>query len=202
MRKSESFFNHFSELEEVEIQDLGEEDVERHEDYGGDTLPFEKLGGRRFELLVYRLEVARKKHPEVTVTLVQESGDKGRDVIIYENRSLKKIIQCKNQREKMSLPKLMWEIGKISLYDYLDSSVFSDPPIEYEIWCTGGFFEPAANFIDTWPKGWTTNDVQEIINNLIGHYAALNGKMLKHMFWILFQIELNLRNCQILTLLF
>ena len=68
-------------------------------DHNADELPFSALGGRRFEILGYLLEIDDAQEIE-TVTLVQSSADKGRDILVHQNGTLVRIIQCKNPSQK------------------------------------------------------------------------------------------------------
>ena len=69
-------------------------------DHNADELPFSALGGRRFEILGYLLGVDDAQEIE-TVTLVQLSADKGRDILVHQNGRLVRIIQCKNLLKKV-----------------------------------------------------------------------------------------------------
>jgi hypothetical protein len=68
-------------------------------DHNTDELPFSVLGGRRFEILGYLLEIDDADEIE-TVTLVRASGDKSRDILVHQNGTLARIIQCKNLLRK------------------------------------------------------------------------------------------------------
>ena len=72
-------------------------------DHGTDELPFNSLGGRRFEVLGYLLEL-EEADEEVAVTLVQAAGDKGRDLLVHHKGALARIVQCKNLLKKVGRP--------------------------------------------------------------------------------------------------
>ena len=69
-------------------------------DHNTDELPFSSLGGRRFEILAYLLELDGADEV-YTVTLVQASGDKGRDLLVHKDGVLIRVIQCKNLLKKV-----------------------------------------------------------------------------------------------------
>lgn len=66
--------------------------VTRPKDHNPDLLPFQSLGGRRFEVLSYLYLLDDAPEDNSVVTLVKASGDKGRDVVVHSNGQLSKIV--------------------------------------------------------------------------------------------------------------
>jgi hypothetical protein len=64
-----------------------------------DQLPFDQIGGRRFEILSCLIK--QEKNQNAIVTLVKASGDKGRDVLVQQDRKLCTVVQCKNLRNRI-----------------------------------------------------------------------------------------------------
>lgn len=145
-------------------------------DTGGDALPFIHLEDRRFEILAYRLKRAELDKSGHRVTLMQGVGERGRDVIVYDSAGrVVQIIQCKHYQTRLTAPDLRKELLKLALHHHLDASVLSSAGISYELWCSGGFTEPAASLIDGWPSGWTASELAADANEVIGSYEAFRG---------------------------
>jgi len=146
----------------------------RPKDVGGDVLPFDHLSGFRFELLAYRLQAETTgSDPTCAVTLVKTSGDRARDVLVYERGRLVKIIQCKNQRARLSRPEAMREITKLALHFHSDESLLpaKGSLVGYELWSAGDFSEPAAKLIDEWPSSWDEQEVERTFVELKETYV-------------------------------
>ena len=105
-------------------------------DHGTDELPFNSLGGRRFEILGYLLEL-EDADEEILVTLVQAAGDKGRDLLIHQNSVLTRIVQCKNLLKKVGRPELLVELIKLLLFNEVEAFL-PQSPLLYEIWAPRG----------------------------------------------------------------
>jgi hypothetical protein len=146
-------------------------------DVDGDELPFSHLGGARFELLSYLLRCKEAAGSGVTATLVKFSGDRGRDLLIHKGGRLTEIIQCKNLGAPMTKPAVIRELLKIALHSRLDPSILPGDasPIRVSMWCTGGFTEPAAQFIDNWPTNWPDANLQGLFDEIIEKYKLLSG---------------------------
>jgi hypothetical protein len=147
-------------------------------DHNQDLLPFDSLGGRRFEILAYRLKSVLATEQGRTVTLVQSSADRGRDVLVYERSKLAEIVQCKNQLQKLTRPQVLHELVKLALHSSRDPDVLGNAKVRYEIWCTGDFTEPAALFLDTWPSSWNEQSVKPIFDEVVANYAELIRRIL------------------------
>jgi len=149
-------------------------------DTGGAELPFGHLGGRQLEILAYRLKSvsgARRGHK---TALMQGTGERGRDVLVYDEEGhLIEVVQCKNLDARLTEPDLCEEILKLALHAYLEPEVLGRGPITYEIWSAGGFTEPAGVLLDTWPRSWTAEKLNPAFEKLSKQYAAF-----KELRWI------------------
>lgn len=148
-------------------------------DAGGDSLPFDHLDGRRFEVLAYRLKVADAASNGRHVALMQGSGERGRDVIVYgaDGRVIE-VIQCKNLQDRLSEGIVLRELAKIALHAFLEPAILGEGPVQYELWSPAGFTEDAAAIIDTWPTLWGEERVKNCATTLFNKFAAFND-----LFW-------------------
>lgn len=149
------------------------QDGHKSQDYNADELPFHSLGGRRFEVLSYLLEVAGENESR-KVTLVKASGDKGRDLLWHQNGVLSRIIQCKNLKNRFSRPELISELVKLILFDRL-SPFLPSSGVTYEIWAPFGLTEQADALISEWPLGLTTEEVLTAFQKTTSVYKTLGA---------------------------
>ena len=145
-------------------------------DHNTDELPFSALGGRRFEILGYLLEIDDADEVE-TVTLVQSSADKGRDILVHKNGTLARIIQCKNLLKKVGKSDLLQELAKLLLNDETESFL-PDTSVLYELWAPRGFAESADTLIAEWPNKLDDADVLSAFQKVTSTY-----KTLEHFRW-------------------
>ncbi|MGA9352971.1 MAG: hypothetical protein WBV46_04725, partial [Terriglobales bacterium] len=137
-----------------------------------DILPFQALGGRRFEILTYLMLLDPPPPVGVTVSLVKASGDQGRDVITHANGKLKSVIQCKALESPLSRPALIRELMKLAVYDSKQSFIPRDG-IDYEIWAPGGLTGPAQKLIQEWPNSLTQEEAKAAFDSNKEDYKAL-----------------------------
>jgi hypothetical protein len=103
-------------------------------------------------------------------------GERGRDVVVYgSNGRVREVIQCKNLGKRFTAPELRKELLKLALHNFLDASILDESTVTYELWCPGDLTEPAAKFIDTWPREWTTESLAESAAEVIAAYEAFKG---------------------------
>ena len=140
-------------------------------DHNEDSLPFNGLGGRRFELLAYLVTLNEQERD--LVLLAQGTADKGRDVMVYRNGSLDKVIQCKNLRVAFTKPDLLKELVKLGLHHALQPFI-PETGIDYEVWAPGGLTGPAAELLNLWPKQWLAEEVQTAFDSLVAEYVLLS----------------------------
>jgi len=137
-----------------------------------DILPFQALGGRRFEILTYLMLLEPPPPVGVTVSLVKTSGDQGRDVVTHANGKLKSVIQCKALETPLSRPALVRELMKLAVYDSKQSFIPKDG-IDYEIWAPSGFTAPAHKLIQEWPNSLTEEEAKAAFQSNKEDYKAL-----------------------------
>jgi tetratricopeptide (TPR) repeat protein len=147
-------------------------------DHNADELPFSALGGRRFEILGYLLEIDDAQEIEtVTVTLVQSSADKGRDILVHQNGTLVRIIQCKNLLKKVGRSDLLQELIKLLLNNEVESFL-PGSSVLYELWAPRGFTESADTLVAEWPNKLDDADVLSAFQKVTSTY-----KTLEHFRW-------------------
>ena len=149
-------------------------------DTGGDSLPFSHLDAERFESLVYQLKSAEFVVKGHKVRRTQGGGDRGLDVVVYSSSGkMVQVVQCKNYKERFDAPALRKELVKLALNSYCDASLLDIDPvvrtISYELWCPGGLTDPAASFINTWPKDWTAAGLAKDAANVIKSNARFKN---------------------------
>ena len=137
-----------------------------------DILPFQALGGRRFEILTYLMLLNPSPPVGVTVSLVKASGDQGRDVITHANGALKSVIQCKALETSLSRPALVRELMKLAVYDSKQKFI-PDGGIDYEIWAPGGLTGPAQQLVQEWPNSLTEEEAKAAFDSNKEDYMAL-----------------------------
>lgn len=145
-------------------------------DTGGDSLPFSHLDAERFESLVHQLKIAEFVANGHKVRRTQGGGDRGLDVVVYSaSGKVVQVVQCKNYKERFDATALRKELLKLALNSYCDASILDMDPvvrtISYELWCPGGLTDPAASFINTWPKDWTAAGLSKDAANVIKSYS-------------------------------
>jgi hypothetical protein len=138
------------------------------------SLPFDLLDDRRFEILTYRLKCAELDSSGARVHLMQGVGERGRDVLVYNQQgSLVQVIQCKRLQKRMTAPTLRQELIKLALHAFLQRDILGNGPVAYELWCSGGLTEQAASILNRWPNLWTEANVCNDTEEVIGQYARL-----------------------------
>jgi tetratricopeptide (TPR) repeat protein len=140
-------------------------------DHNTDELPFSALSGRRFEILGYLLEIDDAGEID-TVTLVQSSADKGRDILVHQNGALARIIQCKNQLKKVGKSDLLHELVKLLLNNETESFL-PDTSVLYELWAPRGFAESADTLVAEWPNKLDDADVLSAFQKVTSTYTTL-----------------------------
>lgn len=145
-------------------------------DHNTDELPFSALGGRRFEILGYLLETDSADEID-TVTLVQSSADKGRDILVHQNGTLVRIIQCKNLLKKVGKSDLLHELVKLLLNDETESFL-PKTSVLYELWAPRGFTESVDTLMAEWPSKLDDADVLSAFQRVTSTY-----KTLEHFRW-------------------
>lgn len=140
-------------------------------DHNADELPFSALGGRRFEILGYLLEIDDAGEND-SVTLVQASADKGRDILVHQNGVLTRIVQCKNLLKRVGKSDLLQELVKLLLYNEAESFLPATTVL-YEILAPRGFAESADTLIAEWPNKLEDADVLAAFQKVTSTYKTL-----------------------------
>jgi hypothetical protein len=157
--------------EEAVLEDFSP-DTDAPIDHGGDCLPFSQLSGRRFEVLVYRVKLAEHSQDDVEITLMKGVGERGLDVVVHHRGILIEVVQCKNLGTRINRDALISELCKLALHHHLRPDILGENKVRYEIWCPGGFSEPAQELINRWPASWTESVIHSYIETAIAEYAA------------------------------
>lgn len=165
----------YESVSEEKIHSEAGEPVIHPKDDNTEILPFQSLGGRRFEILSYLLLHSDPRYEDAHITLVKTSGDEGRDLLVHRNGKLTTVIQCKNLEKPLDKLALMRELVKLALHEYR-APFIDENVLEYQIWATGGFTAPADNLIATWiSDGWVGDDLRRAFNSVAKGYKAFSG---------------------------
>lgn len=141
-------------------------------DQNQDSLPFDALDGRRFEIWTYLITQGELESTNAIVTLVKSSGDGGRDVLVHHDGALQRVIQCKNHRNKLSRAALIHEILKLALHDQIEHFL-PEKLVTYEIWAPGGLSDEAEVLVQSWPNSISGNDIETSFSRLTAEYKSL-----------------------------
>ena len=160
----------YSSVPDTEVADQLKQEVTLPSYSSEDKLGFDQLGGRRFEILAYLLLLREDKEGR-HLTLVRASGDKGLDVTEHTHGQLSKVVQCKNQIDKVSRPQLARELMKLALHN-LNEPFISEAGIVYELWAPGGLSEPAESLVSNWPSSWTEEVSRSAFDGVTSEYET------------------------------
>jgi hypothetical protein len=144
---------------------------ERTADPGGPVLPFDYLDSRSFEILACRLIAA--EDPADNPVLMQGTGERGRDVIVYRNGTMRTIVQCKNYRDRLNAKQITRELLKLALHSYLEPTILP-ARTTYELWAPGGISENAEQLFADWPRTWSGPHLKDDTEHVIEKYAAFD----------------------------
>ncbi|ARK10198.1 NACHT domain-containing protein [Fibrella sp. ES10-3-2-2] len=102
--------------------------------YNGLTLPFNLLGDRAFEVLLYQIYKEKIERDENNirvefdaVDLMQGVGEKGRDCILTKEGRNVGVIQCKKVASNISKPQFIKEVLKFLLFAIKDKTLIDNP---------------------------------------------------------------------------
>lgn len=133
--------------------------------------PLGQLESRVFEMLAHDL-----LHAEISngarydrVVLLSEGADRGRDVLLYRNRALVGIVQCKRKVSATGIGAIASELLKYCLFANRDPELRpgGDRPF-YQLWTSNGVTEDAATFFadrkvsDAYFSTLTRADVEKV----------------------------------------
>jgi len=140
-------------------------------------IPYNALGGRNFEILVYRLFEKNipdiYKDTEVKIYLMEGVGDQGRDISFCVNGHVDGVVQCKNWREKFSKTLLIKEIIKTSLFMKLDGELqyFN----KYWIVAPEGCTSEAKTLIQDFSSLIKQEKIEDLFNQITDEYETFKG---------------------------
>lgn len=102
--------------------------------YNGIELPFNSLGDRAFEYLLYHIykdKIERNEHGTGNrfdnVDIMQGVGEQGRDCILCHNGKTVGVIQCKKHNSNITKPQFIKEVLKFLMFSIIDKSIITDP---------------------------------------------------------------------------
>jgi hypothetical protein len=148
------------------------------------TYPFGDLDDRSFELLLYslaqsRAELFRFQYDQVSLALA--GGDKGRDVVLFNNNLICGIIQCKRTKSRIDRPSLAKEILKFVMHALQDGTALAQEP-HYMIACSAGLNREANAFVDSYPSS-LIDDKQQLekwCSELLIEYSTIKIHFVDH----------------------
>ncbi|CAA0191482.1 hypothetical protein [Acinetobacter baumannii] len=134
-------------------------------------LPFNQLGDREFEILVYSLvneEIKKNLHPHITkIALMQGVGERGRDCTLYNSEGICGLIQCKKYNNRLSKPQILKELIKFALYAIQDNSILPDTNnFKYIFYVSNDYSGSCVDLI----FNYKNLILKEIINNEISKF--------------------------------
>lgn len=129
------------------------------------ALPFNNLGDRDFELLVYSLikaEIENRVFTDaVKVSLMQGVGERGRDCVLYDANGVCGIIQCKKYNNRISKTTILKELIKFALHVFKDPTLISNKKeINYYFYVSNDLSGPAIDLINEY-KRIIINEIEE-----------------------------------------
>ncbi|MCS6103532.1 hypothetical protein DWV12_14555 [Clostridium botulinum] len=154
--------------------------------YSGHKIPYEHLGDREFEILIYDLykrhEIEINKNFE-NIALMSGVAEHGRDAVLYKNGEPNAIIQCKHTsiNSAMGKSQAAKEIIKFVLYVIDDKNLIpSNGEILYYFVNSNVFKEEAQGLLDNFKDEISKQDKLEIwTNQVIQKYEKLKDKKYK-----------------------
>ena len=164
-------------MESVNPDELNKELEDLHikpNDHDNEILPFQKLSGIQFELLVFLLLDQSDIISHDKTFLIKASGDKGRDVVCYKDGYINRIVQCKNYTNNISQPQILRELVKVALHNYL-TPYWENKKLIYEIWTSSDFSEPSQTFIGEWPQSLNEDDLKSAFKETVEKYKSFEN---------------------------
>ena len=140
-------------------------------------IPYNALGGRNFEILVYRLfeknipDVYKDK--EVKIYLMEGVGDQGRDISFVLNGHVDGVAQCKNWKTTFSKNLLIKEIIKTSLFMKQEGVLqfFNN----YWIVAPEGCPSDAKSLIQNFSSLIKQEKIENLFNQVVEEYESFKG---------------------------
>jgi len=146
---------------------------DRPPDVDFDLLPFELLGWRRFELLVYLLKRDLAPDPTLRFDIMSGSADQGCDILTCAaDGNIQSIAQCKNHREPLTATDIAAELIKVELY--LSPHQIERANVKglrFEIWAPR-FANDAIRLVAEWPRRWNSQLAKSAFSRVKKKYVA------------------------------
>ena len=168
--------------EEVAAAELGRVGAIEDFDLGMKEYPYELLSCRNFELLIYAL-FKRSGPPDQLqstswdrVSLAARGSDHGRDVVLLDKETMVGVVQCKGERQRVSLPAVLRELAKTILHLNTDKALRSE--ISGLMYCLVSANEPARTVVDFFSSPSVVLNSQDdilgaAVEAVVGRYKAL-----------------------------
>lgn len=157
----------------TELNDSGLTDVFEMEIQ---SLPIERMDDRVFEILIYRLIVAKSVIIKTTYTnvyLMEGTRDKGRDTTIYSLGEIVGVVQCKRYLSRISKNNITTELFKFIMFASLDEEIRPNASWEYAFCATTYFSEDAVRFYTKETPSFTDGELVDEIEKLRKQYKTL-----------------------------
>lgn len=125
--------------------------VKPHVATTGPELPLLNLHDRQFEQLAYFLLEAEARSSEARhdrTILLREGADRARDLLLYRERQLVGIVQCKRKSAKVGRPEVIREILRYCLHAVRDAELAPKGAASYEMWTAAEITADGASFLE------------------------------------------------------
>ena len=163
--------------------------------YQGQDTPYEAIGDRNFEVLIYQLFKRHKVEKEKQydrIELMSGVGEHGRDSVLYKGQEPLGIVQCKHtiNRKRMTIDQAAKEVIKFIIYAIQDNKLIpAKEDINYYFVHSYGFSETAQNLLANFRveitsdverlKGWTESVIKSYENLRHLSYESIEDKIIK-----------------------
>lgn len=113
------------------------------------------------------------------IDLMQGVGEKGRDSVLYKDKIITGVIQCKKYNARISKPECIKEILKLVMYSFFDNSILPDENnFTYYFVASGGFSGPALEYLGKFNTEIVKEaDLEKWFNELKQEYKASLGSL-------------------------
>ena len=139
------------------------------------SLPFNELGNRGFEILVYRLfkrNSLLKKFIEYSkAELMEGIADRGRDICLLDTTNkLLGVVQCKNYKDAITKPALIKEILKFALFLIIEAEEIQIT--HYFIVIPPGVNSKAKDLIRNFEENIKSENIEDLFLKVKEDYIA------------------------------
>lgn len=140
---------------------------------------------RRFEELIYSIHRKKIENNPTwknlydDIDLMQGVGEQGRDSVLYKDKVITGVIQCKKYSTRISKPECIKEILKLVMYSFFDNSILPDENnFTYYFVASGGFSGPASEYLDKFNEEIAKEaELEKWFNELKEQYKASLGAL-------------------------